>query len=139
MRVVPPLAPLPASLATARALSGDARGAWRRALVFTLVEDLNAGYDRLTRATRRAKDAAPAVEDARAHAARAIRAASLVRQTALAAAWEFVQDELDRPEDAFGAAVLLLGLEAADPAVTAWARALPAPVLRTLRRLGLPA
>jgi len=118
----------PHSLTATRALPESARATWRQTLIYQQIEDLNASFDHLG-------EGGGAIRKVAAIAGRIVRGARLVRATAIAAAWTFAKEELDRPEDAFGPAVLLLALDGESGQVRAWADALPARVTRRLNEL----
>lgn len=128
----------PKNLTSTRLLPPRARATWRCDLLFAQLDELNAAFDRLVRPGSQG-EAAEQIDQVRARARRIVRAVTLVAETAIEASWRYVASELDRPDDAFGAAVVLLALAPESAATRTWAAGLPTNVKRALKLIREPA
>jgi hypothetical protein len=113
----------PTPTAAAKLLSPGARKAWERAFVSFACDELNGLYDRLAIAAEERKPCPPDIRD-RMQAI--VRALSWSRDTVIGHVWSLIDDGLDRPVDAFAAAVILTALSPDDPKVKDWLPAQPA-------------
>lgn len=118
----------PASLPFERMLPRARRHEWARDLVWFQIDDLNGLYDGL-----QGEDASSGrVARARERAENVLLGASWNEEMYREHAWAFVQDGMDRPEDAFGPALLLGGADALSPEARRWLSDLPEAVVRTI-------
>jgi hypothetical protein len=133
----------PASLLLERLLPRSRRQDWARDFVRFQIDDLNGLFDGLQGECV----SSDRVVRARARAEHVLLAASWNEEMYREQAWAFVQEGLDRPEDAFGPALLLGDVKALSSEVRRWLAGLPAAVERTIatirsdqagRRSGLP-
>ena len=133
----------PASLLFERLLPRSRRREWARDLVWFQIDDLNGLYDGLQGEEVSSGRAARARE----RAENVLLAASWNEEMYREQAWAFLQEGLDRPEDAFGPALLLGGAGALSPEAKRWLSDLPDAVACTIemirpgqagRRIGLP-
>jgi hypothetical protein len=124
------------SLAESRWLPERRRRECQRDLVRFQIDEINGVYDGLTLSA-----------GTDAHADRVARAQARIERMLQAARWldkafarellAILREPLDEPEDAFGIAVLVLGLGLDSPAVRAWLSELAGPVRARLDELNL--
>ena len=133
----------PASLLFERLLPRARRQDWARDFVRFQIDDLNGLFDGL----QGDGVSSDRVVRARERADHVLLAASWNGEMYREQAWAFVQDGLDRPEDAFGPALLLGESPSLSPEVRRWLSGLLAAVERTIgmirpdqagRCIGLP-
>src|SRR5665213_286977 len=118
----------PASLLFERLLPRSRRQDWARDLVWFQIVDLNGLFDGL-----QGEDvSSDRVVRARERADNVLIAASWNEEMYREQAWAFVQEGLDRPEDAFGPALLLGEATALSSEGRRWLAGLPAAVERTI-------
>jgi hypothetical protein len=128
-----------ASVPTARLVPPSRRRAWEDELVRFQIDELNGLYDGLCCATTPA-DRDRLIARARARIEPIARAAAWIPAAVARAVRATVQAGFEEPEDAFGAALLLLALGPGESNGREWAKgwlgALPADVERILTDLG---
>lgn len=117
----------PASLTATRLLPRHARANRLRDRTRFLIEDLNGAFFTLSSpGSRRQRGAA--VERTR----RALLGTAWMTGV-VDDAWDYAQNSVEEPTDAFGAAAILLSVAGDDARVRAWVETLGAPVRRALR------
>ena len=122
----------PVSLLARRLIPRRRQEAQNRDIVWFQIDDLNGLFDAL-QAGRARRVQPERVEAARRRIRRVSAAASWSPEIYARHAWSFVVDGLDRPEDAFGPAVILLQLgTAASAEARRWLAEVPSSVRRTL-------
>jgi hypothetical protein len=128
---------VPTSLGAARALPPRVRRQIKRDVVFFQIEELNAVYDllRARRADRGLRERSQAI--ARERVERVLRATRMISAVAIENAWAFAELEVERPEDVFGPAVVLLGLAPTDSRVRQWVTTMPVEVRAALAAVGI--
>ena len=123
-------------VAAAKLLPRAVRLAWERAFVGYACDEINGAFDRI--AALAATDA-PCPPALRARIDLVVTAASWSDETVVAHLWELVKGGFERPEDAFGAATILLRLRPESKDALSFASALPPHVAQALRATGTTA
>jgi hypothetical protein len=108
-----------------------------RDVVWFQIDELNGLYDTL-QPSRGGEIPERRLATARPRVSRILLAAAWNPDDYCEHAWSFVNEGIERPEDAFGPAAILLGVpDRRAPEAQRWLDGIPAPVARTLRSLGL--
>jgi hypothetical protein len=129
-------APRTLSLRAARLLPRARREERQHDLVSFQIEDLNGIYDGL-RLRRYSAETQLRAEEAQRRIRRTIAAAACCPERFEAGAWRYLETEVERPEDAFGAAAILFGLSITGDGRRQLAAELPSSAGAMLVRLGV--
>jgi hypothetical protein len=128
----------PSSLNRARLLPPSRERAWLGDIVQFQIDELNALFDPLRRKGSAPEERQRVRDKARRRIEAVGQAAALEPEGYFEACWGLIRAGLDAPEDAFGAAILLVATRAERPEARAWLASLPASVADLLRELEVP-